>query len=789
MANQPKAAKDLIELPILPMREGVLFPTRIAPFSVGRPGTLKALQSVLDSENQELVVIQQKSTETSEPAEADLARVGTRASVREVSRLDEGSMEVLLSGEERVHLEGLAQSQPFLKGRFRPFPMPLNAGAQAETGRHELLELGLQVLSFGEPLAAAEIGQVLRGMDDPAAQLYLLASLSHPDGEMAQKILEASDFLEALGLVKAQLMREAQVLKVRRDVARQVQSEMGKEQREYLLRQNLRAIQEQLGEKNPAEAEVTELRKRLEKVGLPEPARKEAERELERLGRMPAASPEFGVISAYLNFVLELPWNKLDVQDLDLERSRSILDSDHFGLKDVKERILEHLAVLKLNPSAKAPILCFAGPPGVGKTSVGQSIARAMGRKFERTSLGGMHDEAELRGHRRTYIGALPGRILQAIRRAGTRNPVLMLDEVDKLGKDFRGDPAAALMEILDPDQNGSFRDNYLDLAFDLSKVFFITTANALEAVPQPLLDRMEVLRFPGYSNSEKAQIALSFLIPRELKQAGLDEARCRLSPQALDALIATYTREAGVRSLERSISSVFRKAALRFASGQSQAALEVRPEDLGSLLGPAPFFEETARRELKPGVAVGIAWTEAGGDVIYVESAFLPGSKDLMLTGQLGSVMQESAKAANTWVLSHAGLLGIKVPSAGPGVHLHVPAGATPKDGPSAGVTMAAALASLYTGLAARSDTAMTGEATLSGLLLPVGGIKEKVLAAHRAGLKRVVLPRGNERNLPEVPDHVRSALEFILVDRLEEALQAVLPGLDTKLKLSVAA
>jgi ATP-dependent Lon protease len=511
--------------------------------------------------------------------------------------------------------------------------------------------------------------------------------------------------------------------------------------------------------------------------------RKEAERELARLEKLPAASPEHHVVRSYLELILELPWHKGSESVLEIARARQVLDEDHYDLKEVKERILEHLGVLKLNPGAKAPILCFVGPPGVGKTSLGQSIARAQGRTFERMSLGGMHDEAELRGHRRTYIGAMPGRIIQAIRRAGVNNPVLMLDEVDKLGRDFRGDPAAALLEILDPEQNRSFRDNYLDLPFDLSKVFFITTANTLDTIPTPLRDRMEILRLPGYSEEEKVEIAKRYLIPRQLKETGITAEQCHLTDAALQRLISRYTREAGVRQLERTIGRLARKTALHVAEGQTEP-LTIAPEGLPDMLGPEPFFQEQARRELPPGVATGLAWTEAGGDVLYIEATLLPEGRSLTLTGQLGGVMQESAKAARSYVWSHADELGLE-PTAfqKAGVHIHVPAGAIPKDGPSAGITMATALASLYTDCPARSDTAMTGEITLTGLVLPIGGVKEKVLAARRAGIRRVILPKDNAKDLRDLPDHVRAEMEIVLVERIEDVLSAAIPQLAERL------
>jgi ATP-dependent Lon protease len=554
---------------------------------------------------------------------------------------------------------------------------------------------------------------------------------------------------------------------------------MSKEQRDYLLRQQMRAIQQELGEQGGEKAEAQQLRERLEKANLPEDILKEATRELDRLEKLPPGAPDYNVIRTYLDYVLELPWKTSTEDSLDIARARQVLDEDHFGLKDVKERILEHLGVLKLNPNAKAPILCFVGPPGVGKTSLGQSIARSLGRKFERMSLGGLHDEAELRGHRRTYIGALPGRVIQAMRRAGANNPVLMLDEVDKLGHDFRGDPAHALLEILDPEQNKTFRDNYLDLPFDLSKVLFVTTANALDTIPRPLLDRMEILRLAGYSEEEKLEIAKRYLIPKQLKETGLTAEQCVLPDETVRKIISGYTREAGLRRLERAIGRVTRKVALKFAEG-STGPFTVTLAELEEMLGPEPFNQEEARRDLPPGVATGLAWTETGGDVLYIEGTLLPDGKGLTLTGQLGEVMQESVKAAQSYIWSHAGDFDID-PTLfkNSGVHVHVPAGAIPKDGPSAGVTMATALTSLYTKLPARSDVAMTGEITLTGLVLPIGGIKEKVLAARRAGIHTVIMPKANQKDLRDLPEEVRKEMEFIFAQRVEDVLQTAIPQL----------
>jgi ATP-dependent Lon protease len=645
--------------------------------------------------------------------------------------------------------------------------------------------LATTAIQLAQPNAPQEMTRLLSANEDPLRLAFVLASMFSLDLEKEQSVLEADTRAQALRLMHTYLTHEIQVLELKNKITTEARTEMNKEQRDYLLRQQMRAIQQELGEKGGEQAEVDQLRERLEKVELPEDVKKEAERELSRLEKLSPGAPDYNVIRTYLDYVLELPWNQSSESSLDIAHARAVLDEDHFGLKEVKQRILEHLGVLKLNPNAKAPILCFVGPPGVGKTSLGQSIARALNRKFERMSLGGLHDEAELRGHRRTYIGAMPGRVIQSMRRAKANNPVLMLDEVDKLGRDFRGDPAHALLEILDPEQNKTFRDNYLDLPFDLSKVLFVTTANALDTIPRPLLDRMEVLRLSGYSEEEKMKIAHRYLIPRQLKEAGLTEEQCSIPDDTLRQIISGYTREAGLRRLERAIGRVVRKVALRFAEGDTSSVV-VHPDDLAEMLGPEVFNQETMRRDVPPGVATGLAWTESGGDVLYIEGTLLPDGKGMTLTGQLGEVMQESAKAAQSYIWSHAEDFGID-PALfrNTGVHIHVPAGAIPKDGPSAGVTMATAMTSLYTKLPARNDTAMTGEITLTGLVLPIGGIKEKTLAARRAGIHRVVMPRANQKDLRELPEEVRNEMEFIFADRVEDVLRATIPQLSERLAL----
>jgi len=769
-------------LPALPLKNTILFPGLLLPLSVGRESSLKAVQGALNTEEKEIILIAQRDAQVDNPEQDDLYTIGTKAVIRKSSRVNDGVMEILVLGVQRVVVVKLDNSEAYLTAKYRVLPLPEDGGSEVEALSGALLELAAKAITLAQPQTAPEMTRMLAGSDDPLKLAYLLASIFSLDVAREQQLLEAETRVDALRLIHSYLSHELQVLELRQKIASTARDEMSKEQREYLLRQQLRAIQQELGEKDGEKAEIEILRERFEKANLPEEAKKEFERELAKLERLPSGAPDYHVTRTYLEFVLDLPWNALTEDNLDIVHARTVLDEDHFGLKEVKERILEHLSVLKRNPAAKAPILCFVGAPGVGKTSLGQSIARAIGRKFERFSLGGMHDEAELRGHRRTYVGAMAGRLLQAMRRAGAQNPVLLLDEVDKLGRDFRGDPAAALLEVLDPEQNKTFRDNYLDMAFDLSRVLFITTANSLDTIPQPLLDRMEILRLSGYSEEEKQQIARRYLIPKQLKATGLSDEQVEFTDEGLQAIIRNYTREAGLRRLERAIARVTRKVTLRFAENQTDK-VSVTPDVLSEMLGPEMFLPEQMRKAVPPGVVTGLAWTEAGGDVLYIESALLPNGKGLTLTGQLGEVMQESAKIAQSYIWSHAADLGVDPETIkNSGVHVHVPAGAIPKDGPSAGVTMTSAMASLYSGLPARNDIAMTGEVTLAGLVLPIGGVKEKVLAARRAGIQRVVLPQGNKKDLRDLPDHVRQEMQFHFVDRVEEVLSLVIPGINVR-------
>ena len=765
-------------LPLLPIKRTVLFPGVMMPLTVGRERSMAAVQAAIKTEDKTIVVVAQRDPQTEEPSLADLYTIGTKAIVKQIGQTSEGSMHVLAQGVERVVLLKEEQTTPYALARVRPLERPSDSGTEVQALHRAIQELVSDLPRLIEAPGIQETSVVLSNEEDPIALAYRIASLVNLTVAEEQKLLEASSTADLLRGLYAALSKEIQILQLRDKITSEAKEKITKSQREYILREQLKAIQQELGEGESDETELGHLKKQIQETDLPDHVRKEVEREVARLAKVPPSSPDHQVLRAYLELVLELPWKKASEDHLNLSTVRQVLEEDHYGIKEVKERIVEHLAVLKLNPTAKAPILCLVGPPGVGKTSLGQSIARAMGRMFERFSLGGVHDEAELRGHRRTYVGALPGRIIQAMRRAGVNNPVLMLDEVDKMGQDFRGDPASALLEILDPAQNHTFRDHYLDLPFDLSKVFFITTANTLDTISQPLLDRMEIIRLQGYSEREKAEIARRYLWPRRLKEAGLDASQTLLSDDVLNLVISRYTREAGVRQLEQMLGRLTRKVALAFADlpdGQERTPVTIQADVLGEWLGSERFMPEEARKNLPPGVATGLAWTPTGGDVLYIETTLLPGSHELTLTGQLGDVMQESARAARSYLWSHAESMGLDISRfKRNGVHIHVPSGAIPKDGPSAGITMATALASSYEGRAVLSDTAMTGEISLSGLVLPVGGIKEKVLAAHRAGIKRIILPKANEKDLKDVPQEVREGLTFILVERIEEVLPA---------------
>lgn len=771
--------KQEMEIAVLPLQNTTLFPDTVVPLAVGRERSTRAVEAALATQEKLLACITTRSENVTgdDATPNDIYTIGTLVNIKRMMRTDD-VMQLIVQGMSRFKVVEWLTEQPYLKAHIKLLP-PLRRDDEEEIEAlkrniHGMVQEALALL----PQVPPEIRVAVTSQNDPVQLAYFLASVLDMGTETEQKMLESATVDELLTLTHAALARELEIMQIRSKIASEAQQEMDKSQRDYVLRQQMKAIQKELGEDEEGgeKAEAAQLRKRLEEADLPDDVRKEAERELRRMEQLPQAAPDYHVIRTYLEYILELPWRRSSEEKLDLNEARKILDEDHYGLTDIKERILESLAVVKLRPDSKSPILLFVGPPGVGKTSLGRSIARALGREFDRLSLGGMRDEAELRGHRRTYIGAMPGRILQSLRRVGVNNPVLMLDEVDKLGNDFRGDPASALLEILDPAQNNTFRDNYLDLPFDLSKVFFIATANQLGPIPMPLRDRMEIIQLAGYSDREKLEIAKQYLVPRQIEENGLTLEQLKITDDAINLLTSRYTREAGVRQLERSIGNIARKVALKVAEGSTEH-VTVSAEEIRGYLGPPKVFPEEARTNLPPGVATGMAWTEMGGEVLFIEATLLPGGSGLNLTGQLGEVMKESAQAARSYLWSHAAEFGIDPDMIkNNGVHLHVPAGAIPKDGPSAGVTMASALASLYTGRPVRSDTAMTGEITLSGLVFPVGGIKEKVLAAHRAGIRRIILPDRNEADIDEIPEDVRKDLEILPVAWISDVLKAAL-------------
>lgn len=764
-------------LPVLPIKEMVLLVNTENSIVVGRERSLAAVEQALNSEEKTLIVTTQRDSKVNDPKQGDLYGMGVKAVIKRMERLPNKSISLSARGIERVEILELDTTLPYLQAKYRVVPLPTDESDEVEALHRDLLEKAVQLDELmSEHWPRDLLTQVLQTVKDPLDHVFILCTLLKLGVKELQDILESPSRLQALGLAHQYVNHEIQVLTIQQEIAKRAKRSVSKEQRHYMLRQQMETIQKELGEKNPDQLELDELENKFLDANLPEATEKVAKRELQRLRQLPAAAQEHQLIRTYLELILELPWHQSTDDKLDLKHARAILDEDHYDLNEVKDRIIEHLAVRKLNPKSKGAILCFVGGPGVGKTSLGASIARALGREFERISLGGLHDEAELRGHRRTYIGAMPGRIIQAIKRKNVNNPLIMLDEVDKLGRDYRGDPSAALMEILDPSQNCDFRDNYLDLPFDLSNVFFVATANTLDTIPRPLLDRMEVLRLSGYTEEEKIQIAKRYLVERQLQEVNLNVNQINLTDDSLELIVKRYTREAGVRELDRQIARVIRKSAIHFAEGD-QSKVTVTADDIPELLGPERFFIEQMRRDLAPGITAGLAWTEAGGDVLYVESVLTPGGKGLTLTGQLGDVMKESVQAAQSYIWSQADKLQINVDKfQNAGIHVHVPAGAIPKDGPSAGVTMATSLVSLFTQVSTRSDTAMTGEITLAGLVLPVGGIKEKVLAARRAGLRRIILPKDNVKDIAELDDVLKKDLEFIPVTQLPEVFSAAL-------------
>ena len=766
-------------LAILPLRGTVLFPQAVVPLGAGRASSVRLIEDAIQHGRLVGAVMQQDPAEEA-PTLDGLHRVGTVTVIHKVLRQPDGTLRLIAQGLSRFRIVEIVQEEPFLKARIEPIAEDApgeDLEVEALTRSTTMLFQKVVALSPALPDELVSVASDAEG-PGPLADL-IAASLGTLPVALKQELLETLNVTERLQKLATALGKEAEVLQLGSKIQSEVQSEMSKTQREYYLREQLKAIQKELGDTDDRTQEIDTLREKIEAAGMPEDAKKEALRELDRLAKMPPAAAEYTVARTYIDWLVAMPWQQETEDAVEIERAREILDEDHEGLEKIKDRILEYLAVKKIRPSGKDPILCFVGPPGVGKTSLGRSIARALGRKFHRISLGGMRDEAEIRGHRRTYIGALPGQIIQGLRRAGTKNPVFMLDEIDKLGTDFRGDPASALLEVLDPEQNGTFRDHYLDVSMDLSRVLFVTTANVMDTIPPPLRDRMEIMHLAGYTEEEKVRIAQTHLVPKQTTDHGLKDGEdIVFPPEALRLLARGYTREAGVRNLEREIASVCRKVARRRAEGQADP-VRVTSEIVTSFLGVPRFeLEEVEERTREPGVATGLAWTPAGGDVLFVEAARMPGKHTLTLTGQLGDVMKESVQAALSWVRSHAAEIGVE-----PGfwetsdIHVHVPAGAIPKDGPSAGVTMTTALVSLLTGRPVRPGVAMTGEISLSGKVLPVGGIKEKVLAAHRAGVRTVIMPKRNEKNLLEdVPAKVREVMTIHLAESIGDVLRLAL-------------
>ena len=763
-------------LPIVPMRNLVLFPQVLAPITIGRPRSVAAVARAIGSKDPLIVVLQRDPT-VDDPGLSDLHPVGTLARIVQHARGDESQWHVVCQGLDRVRVMELVTGHPFMAARVERIPEEDHdrPSAQAEALSLQLRERTAELLSL-LPSLPAELAQVMQSTTSPSHLADLAASLVDAEPEQKQVLLETLDPEVRLRSVLDLVTHRLQVLRLSQEIGARTKEQFDDRQRRVLLQEQMRAIRKELGEDSEQSQDFQRLEEAIAKAHMPPEAEAQARKEFERLKRMSDSAGESPMLRTWLEWMTELPWAEPEPLQIDLETARGVLEAEHFGLPKVKRRIVEYLAVRKLNPKGRAPILCFAGPPGVGKTSLGQSIAKALDRPFVRVSLGGVHDEAEIRGHRRTYIGALPGLVVQGLKRAGARDCVIMLDEVDKMGTSLRGDPAAALLEVLDPEQNHTFRDHYLGLPFDLSRVVFIATANVMDAVPAPVRDRMEVIELPGYTQEEKLQIARRYLVRRQLEVAGLSPAQCALTDAALRELAATYTREAGVRQLEREIGRLMRHAAMRVAE-DAAAVVSMDAADLDAILGPAPFEHETAPRAGLPGVATGLAWTPAGGDILFIEATRVPGADKLILTGQLGDVMKESVQAALTLVKSQAPALGIAASSfEHVDIHVHVPAGAIPKDGPSAGVAMFIALASLLTHRAVRPDVAMTGEISLRGLVLPVGGIKEKVLAAQRAGVRTVLLPARNRKDLVDVPEETRSQIEFVWLERVDDALAAAL-------------
>ena len=775
-------------LPILPLKDTVVFPDSMTPLAIGQERSVRLVDEAV-ANDRTVALVTSTDPEKDAPGAGDLHRVGTAAEIHKMIRVPDGTLRILVQGMRRIRLEEVTQEEPFLEARFVELPDVVTESKEVEALTRNIEALFARIVEL-VPYLPDELQLAVANVGDPSGLANLIASTMRLKTEEKQELLEEADVAARLRKLSVVLSREVEVFELGTKIQSQVQSEMESSQREYFLRQQLKAIQDELGEGDEQQAEVAELRAQIEEASLPEEADKQARRELDRLSKLPPAAAEHGVIRAYLEWILSLPWNQLTEDDLDLARAREILDEDHYDLDKVKERIVEYLAVSKLKGDPSGPILCFVGPPGVGKTSLGHSIARALGRKFVRISVGGVRDEAEIRGHRRTYIGAMPGTIIRALRDAGSRNPVFMIDEIDKMGTDFRGDPASAMLEVLDPAQHSTFRDHFLDLPFDLSKVLFVCTANQLEPIPSPLRDRMEIIELSGYTEDEKVGIARRYLVPKQIVEHGLDPERITFTDKALRLVVREYTREAGVRNLEREIAALCRKAARQVAEGKRTGRLRVDEKRVRAWLGRRRFSGDARKRTSDPGVATGLAVTPVGGDVLFIEATAVPGEGRLTVTGQLGDVMKESAQAALSWVRGHSRELGLDGDwFEGRDVHIHVPAGAVPKDGPSAGIAMATALASLALGRTVSEHVAMTGEITLTGQVLPIGGVKEKVLAAQRAELSTVILPKENEGDLDDLPKDVRKKMRFVVADTVDEVIAAAFDGAPARVRAATTA
>jgi len=765
------------EVGVLPLRDNVTFPDMLVPLNIGQPRSVELINEVLRGDRT-IAMVASRNPEVETPSPDDLYDIGVLGVVARMIRVPDGTLRVLIQGGQRIRITGWVRTEPYLVAEIEELPDVVDPSPELTALMRNVQQTFTDIIEQ-VPYLPEELQVMVANVDDPSVLAHLIAGALRIPTEEKQALLEEVDAAKRLRRLSEILARELDLVAIGSKIQSQVQSELDKGQREYFLRQQLKAIQEELGEVDEVQAEIAELRAELDARDLPEITRKQVDRELSRLERLQPAMAEYGVIRAYLEWIAALPWDKETEDNLDLAHARKVLDEDHYDIEQVKDRILEFLAVRTLKPDARGSILCFVGPPGVGKTSLGRSMARALGRNFERISVGGLRDEAEIRGHRRTYIGALPGVIIRALRDAGVRNPLLMIDEIDKMGSDFRGDPSSAMLEVLDPEQNSTFRDYYLDLPFDLSDVLFVCTANTLDTIPGPLRDRMEVIPLAGYTEEEKLQIARRYLVPRQIERNGLSPSRIAFTDPALRVIISDYTREAGVRQLEREIGTICRKVARQVAEGTVKRKITITEPRVRQSLGKRRFFSETRRRTARPGVATGLAWTPVGGEVLFIEATAFPGSGGLNITGQIGDVMQESAQAALSYIRANAAELVPDLPEdwfATHDIHIHVPAGATPKDGPSAGVAMVVALASRLTGRPVRADVAMTGEITLTGQVLPIGGLKEKSLAAQRNGIRCVIAPALNESDVDEIPEHLRKDLEFHFVSTVEEALEIAL-------------